>query len=165
LINKIRNLGFTRTELVVIGFLLLTLIAGIVIKTFNLKHDFTHDYSSADKEFDVRVKNSFTKLNEELNEEQKRKVSSMKSFADSLLISHDIEPKNKTQLSIGKKININTALSGDIMLLPGVGEVTAERIIAFREKNGGFKKIEQLMDVKGIGEKKFEKLKPFITIE
>ena len=61
-------------------------------------------------------------------------------------------------------INLNTATSAQIATLPGVGEKAAERIIEYRDKNGGFKKIEELMNVKGIGEKSFLKLKPLITV-
>ena len=61
-------------------------------------------------------------------------------------------------------VNLNTATSAQIATLPGVGEKAAERIIEYREKNGGFKKIEELMNVKGIGEKSFLKLKPLITV-
>ena len=61
-------------------------------------------------------------------------------------------------------VNLNTATATQIATLPGVGEKAAQRIIEYREKNGGFKKIEELMNVKGIGEKSFLKLKPRITV-
>ena len=61
-------------------------------------------------------------------------------------------------------VNLNTATAPQIATLPGVGEKAAQRIIEYREKNGGFKKIEELMNVKGIGEKSFLKLKPLITV-
>jgi competence protein ComEA len=61
-------------------------------------------------------------------------------------------------------VNLNTASSSQIEALPGVGASTAKRIIEYREKNGGFKKIEELMNVKGIGEKSFLKLKSLVTV-
>jgi len=61
-------------------------------------------------------------------------------------------------------VNLNSATASQIATLPGVGEKAAQRIIEYREKNGGFKKIEELMNVKGIGEKSFLKLKPLITV-
>ena len=61
-------------------------------------------------------------------------------------------------------VNINTALATQLEALPGVGPVTAARIIEYREKNGPFKKIEELMNVRGMGEKTFLKLRPQLTI-
>jgi competence protein ComEA len=61
-------------------------------------------------------------------------------------------------------VNLNTASVSEIATLPGVGPKAAERIVEYRQKNGGFKKIEELMNVKGIGEKSFLKLKPLITV-
>lgn len=61
-------------------------------------------------------------------------------------------------------ININTAPAVDLQKLPGVGAKTAARIIEYRQKNGPFKKIEELMNVRGVGEKNFLKLKPLITV-
>jgi competence protein ComEA len=61
-------------------------------------------------------------------------------------------------------VNLNTATQAQLESLPGVGAKTAARIIEYRQKSGGFKKIEELMNVKGIGEKAFLKLKPQITV-
>jgi competence protein ComEA len=61
-------------------------------------------------------------------------------------------------------ININAASAGQLQGLPGIGASTAARIVEYRQKNGPFKKIEELMNVRGIGEKSFLKLKAQITI-
>lgn len=61
-------------------------------------------------------------------------------------------------------VNLNTATQAQLETLPGVGAKMAARIIEYRQKSGGFKKIEELMNVKGIGEKAFLKLKPQITV-
>lgn len=63
------------------------------------------------------------------------------------------------------KININNSTIEELMLLPGIGEKTAENIITFRDKNGNFRKVDDLIDVPGIGIKKLEKLKKHIIIE
>jgi comEA protein len=61
-------------------------------------------------------------------------------------------------------VNINTASSTELQTLPGVGERVAARIIEYREKNGPFKKIEELMNVQGIGEKVFLRLRTQLTV-
>jgi comEA protein len=70
----------------------------------------------------------------------------------------------KAATALTTPVNINTATVAQLEALPGVGAKTAELIIEHRQKNGGFKKIEDLMNVKGIGEKSFLKLKPMITV-
>lgn len=61
-------------------------------------------------------------------------------------------------------LNLNTATAAQLESLPGIGKSTAERIIEYRQKSGGFKKVEELMNVRGIGEKNFLALKPLITV-
>jgi competence protein ComEA len=61
-------------------------------------------------------------------------------------------------------LNLNTATVSQLETLPGIGNSTAKRILEYREKSGGFKKIEDLMNVRGIGEKNFLKLKPLVTV-
>ena len=64
----------------------------------------------------------------------------------------------------GVTVNINTASATDLEGLPGIGAKTAARILEYRQKNGPFKKVEELMNVRGIGEKNFLKLKPQLTV-
>ncbi len=63
------------------------------------------------------------------------------------------------------KININTATAEQLTLLPGIGEVTANAIVAYRTAKGNFASVEDILNVKGIGEKTLEKIKDFIVLE
>ena len=63
-----------------------------------------------------------------------------------------------------KTININTATSKELETLPGIGASTANKIIEYRTQNGKFRSIEELMNVSGIGENKFNNLKSYISI-
>ena len=61
-------------------------------------------------------------------------------------------------------INLNSASAEQIALLPRVGLKLAERVVEYRKTNGPFKKVEDLMNVSGVGEKSFLKMKPLITV-
>jgi competence protein ComEA len=73
-------------------------------------------------------------------------------------------PKPKPTPAATTPVNLNTATLAELQALPGVGAATAKLILEHRQKNGGFKKIEELMNIKGIGEKSFLKLKPMVTV-
>ena len=73
-------------------------------------------------------------------------------------------PASEPAGSTSGTININTADMTALMELPNIGEVKAKAIIAYREAQGPFKKPEDLLNIKGIGEKTLEKLKPYITL-
>ncbi len=81
-----------------------------------------------------------------------------------LLVFSTLAPLQAAENSAAvKKININSATLVELQELPSIGVKIAQRIIDFRKKNGNFKRIEEIMKVKGIGEKTFLRFKDLIT--
>jgi comEA protein len=68
------------------------------------------------------------------------------------------------QASPAQKVDLNTATVEQLTALPGIGATLAARIVEYREKVGRFHSAEELMNVKGIGEKNFQKLEPWLTV-
>jgi len=136
--------GFTRQEKSVIIFLIIIFTIGtgiITIRKLSYRDSadqFKSRYSELDKEFSEISKN------------------------DSLLTIQKEKRENQT---INLKININTAGEGELMKLPGIGTVLSKRIINYRNSIGKFKIVSEIIKIKGIGEKKFEKILPYIYIE
>ncbi|MDH4223319.1 MAG: ComEA family DNA-binding protein [candidate division Zixibacteria bacterium] len=100
-------------------------------------------------------------------------------FAPEYLLDRE-RPKEKEQLSVEKhfnnsrdkdsnrsesKINLNTATLEELISLPGIGKELGRRILTYREKRGSFSRIEELLEVNGIGPKTFEKIKDQISID
>jgi competence protein ComEA len=61
-------------------------------------------------------------------------------------------------------VNLNAATPEQLEALPGIGPRAAQRIVEHRTKNGGFKKVEDLMKIQGIGERSFLRLRPLVTV-
>lgn len=85
-------------------------------------------------------------------------------LAQSSSQSQSSQSSSPAQPPAAAPLNLNTATVTELAKLPGIGPAVAARIVEHRQKNGGFKKIEELMNVKGIGEKTFLKLKSLVTV-
>ena len=160
-----KKFGFTQTEIMVILFLAGLFILGFVyvefIKAGNSSEYKYFDYSKEDSLFsiysgkasDYDLKDS-TSIS---NQETKNRVLEL---SDSIAYT-----KKDISILAEKSIDINSAGIEEFSLLSGIGEKTAEKIIELRTKRGKFTKTEELMDVKGIGEIKFNKIKKFLYIK
>ena len=73
--------------------------------------------------------------------------------------------KKGSHKELSGKINLNTASAEQLLLLPTVGPAKAERIVDWRNKNGGFKRVLDLRRVKGFGYRTYKKLEPFLDIK
>jgi competence protein ComEA len=154
------KIGLTQTELKVFFFLIAVFFVGLVIKFLDwdnenpTKNNF--DYSAIDSIF-----YSSNKIQAELLEN---------NLFDSNQESSDFNKSNfkvnkKNQELTEKSINLNEASLEELIILPGIGIKTAEKILAFRRASGGFTNIKELLEIKGIGDFKFNKIKKYIFIQ
>lgn len=87
---------------------------------------------------------------------------------DFIAVPNEALPKQDTPQQIEDKpklLNINTATAEELQSLSGIGPQMSKKIIQYREENGNFSSVDKLTNVKGLGEKTLEKLKPFISVE
>ena len=87
---------------------------------------------------------------------------------DMIAVPNDARPQNRTNAVTPNKpelLNINTASVDELQTLPSIGETTAQRIIDYRAQHGDFSSIDDIQNVKGIGAKTLDKLRPFINAE
>ena len=133
-------IALTNTERKVILFLIVTLLAGAGIRLYQAT------FPSA-PQFDYR--------------------SSDSTFAALSAAPEDSSAEAVKEGIIGAsgKLNINTATKEQLLDLPGVGEVTADRILTYRAETGKFSNVGELRAIKGMSKKKIENLRPLITTQ
>jgi len=71
---------------------------------------------------------------------------------------------HKAAASEARPVDINTADSAALETVPGIGKSLSQRIVAFREKNGPFQSVDDLLKIQGVGEKSIQKLRPYLTV-
>jgi comEA protein len=139
LLKKLKEyFAFTKNEQTVFLFLSIVFLAGVAVKGYK-----AYIVPVPPARFDYSAEDSLFA------------AGSNAAAADS--ISGDKRPPGK--------IDLNNATKTQLMELPGIGEAMAERIILRREEKGRFRSVGELKKVKGIGEKKFEKLLPHIEVK
>jgi competence protein ComEA len=89
---------------------------------------------------------------------------SMMARADAADAGQTTKPAPTPAATATAPLDLNAATLADLQKLPGIGPALAARIVEYRQKSGGFKKIEELMNIQGIGEQSFLKLKALVAI-
>ena len=157
--NKILRILF----LLLISLLLLFIYTKPIYSSFELSDKIEIEVrGEVKKEGLYKLKRNAT-LSDLLNIIELKESADISSLSlSSKLINKQIiiVPKIKEEILI----SINSASIKELMTLNGIGEELAKRIIDYRMHNGGFKSLEELMEVKGIGPSKYEKIKEYITL-
>ena len=81
-----------------------------------------------------------------------------------ILCASGLSAAGNSEAVAGKKVNINQASAAQLAFLPRIGNKAAERIVEYRKAHGTFGQAEELMEVKGVGEKLFTELKPYLAL-
>jgi competence protein ComEA len=135
---------------------------GIVIE-FLKSDEFVHspqfDYAKTDSIFNSVQE----KINADSAKFQNKKFDYKQEVLD--FSTDKANEKSKKLKSGNKKFDLNSIGFSELIGLPGIGKKVAENIIEYRNKNGKFNSIEQLLEIKGIGEKKLDELKEFLIIK
>ena len=90
-------------------------------------------------------------------------IQAAASIPELTLTGGDDADRLPTELLPGEKLDLNTATAAQLQLLPGIGEKLSAAIVAWREEHGPFQKVEELLQVPGIGEKRLAEIRDLVT--
>ncbi len=152
--------GFTKNEAGVIVFLAAALLAGGAI---DMLRGSEADPQRMDASDDIRVALEAQDSVFAARSASPEAAPSISDSAAATLPTDAARPRGPEPLSA--RIDINRASETDLTRLPGIGPATAKKIAAYRSEHGRFRSIEDVMRVKSIGPKKFEKIRQFISVE
>jgi len=156
-----------KIKYIILAVLVVGILAGSGILYWQITKQ--NQAPSADSSKTAELQKQVDDLNKKIDELNSN-LGNVKETVSSTVIS-TTETKKSTSsssssggTSVSGQININTASASELDTLPGIGTTYAQRIIDYRNANGGFKSIEEIENVKGIGPVTFDKLKDQITI-
>ena len=147
-----QRLGFTSNESRIVLFLAGTILvgAGIRLVRNSEPRPAQFNYSSLDSQFASGV----MRMDEDSGDSSDQESGAPANRSSS---------ESNLQLQT-RSVDINIATIDQLVALPGIGEAMAQRIVAYREKHGRFSSIEEIRHVKGIGQKKYERIRVFLTV-
>lgn len=148
-----QHLGISRMEVKFISFLLVLVTLAHLAISYEWFYGKPFDYTKEYEAFNEKVR---------LYHAQMDSIDSTRVQGALLAGGTSIDKGENSLDSI--RVEMNEATLQDWVKLPGIGEVYAQRIVSYREQINGFTALEQLLEVKGIGEKRFQKLKPMIYL-
>lgn len=163
--NISKRFGLTKIEFNVMFFISAVFILGLFLEYTKIKLN-----PISTKQFDYNYQDSLFKALKIANEQKLINEKNVEKIVDSEQELSDFSTNKKDSkkkvVPLGNlRINLNSANVVNLTELPGIGLKTAEKIIELRKLRNGFKNIEEIKDVKGIGNSKFNKIKNYIFIE
>ncbi|NLX63437.1 MAG: ComEA family DNA-binding protein [Clostridiaceae bacterium] len=146
-------------EYLVVPCLILLLIAVLILSNFSSVRSCWISFTDNGtiEETTENTLQSANRQETEITEGEKQQNSSLVENS-----AEEYQVKESSDKST--RVNINKATLEELIALPYIGEVKAKAIIDYRNTNGPFKSVEELLNVKGIGVKTLEKLRPFVTV-
>lgn len=156
-----------RFKFYLLGALALVVLSGSFVLIWQIQKQAPKEEVSQNTELKKQIEDLNKKidsLNSSLEEAKNASpVVESQSFVSSSG-SGQVAGEETSSSNVSGAVNLNSASTSQLDSLPGIGPAYAGRIIEYREANGGFKSIDEIQNVKGIGPKTFEKLKDLITI-
>lgn len=161
--------SFTKNEAKVILFVISVLTAGLVIKHFNFITQSSYvkdDFTEYDRKFIERSLTGEEEADSNFrnNSELRKKIDEMQNEESTSQMNNSSNGNHFDRLQ-SEIIDLNTATPEMLVELPGIGESTAAKIIEYRNRAGKFRSTNELMNIKGIGKKKFESIKDYIKAD
>ncbi|MFQ5601814.1 MAG: ComEA family DNA-binding protein [bacterium] len=174
-------LGFTQQELRIIIFLVFALMLGAAVKFYKLYfgeiliQKIDTEYFDEFKKRSVEIAEADSlrhRVNKEVVSEVMGDVHGQPFTISDSEITYVNRPENYKIVTIPRDsrfteflVNINKASQEELQSLPTVGPVIAKKIITYRQQNGEFQSMDDLLNVKGIGKKTLEKIKPYVSLK
>lgn len=163
-ITKLQNLTQTsKSELFVLFLIIFGLAIGLSVEYFQIEES---NLNAKDNTFAFLDSVALAEQTTYIATDNHNNSFDNLATADTVVEKKNLFPQHNTKKKeiISGKININKASKVQLMKLPGIGEKTADKIILYREQQT-FQKIEDIMNIKGIGNAKFAKMKEFIEVQ
>ena len=156
--------GVTKNELIFVVIILSGLLIGLVYKYFNNRDDINESQRISEQVY--RALDSLAEVSKTtyIGTDMQGHVDSALAAKDTIVKNSFQYPNNPPKEIPKEKINLKTASRVQLMKLPGIGQHNADLIIAFRNKYS-LRKTDDIMKIKGIGQKKYEKIKDYIEVK